>query len=155
MQPPDLSTQKARRAREQKISDLVEGLCKVDSFGRYEYSPPTMVSACNDFLSEYGEELETILYKGLMPDRDIRVKLCLDTKLCSALWTPEAEEQKRDRSPEESRIEAERQRQAAIEEKKKKKAEEKNNQKKSKNKKEEDKSKPQQSQQDQAQKTEL
>lgn len=38
---PDLSTQKLRRKREQLVSDTLEGICAVESFSRYEFSPPT------------------------------------------------------------------------------------------------------------------
>jgi len=124
---PDLSTQKSRRAREQKVSDVMEGICDVQSFSRYEFSPPTMVTACNDFVSNHGEELEELLYKGVVDDAAIRQRVCLGHKVCDKLWSPEEEEQKRDRSPEEARKEAEEAAAAAkkakAEEKAKKKAE--------------------------------
>ena len=66
-----------------------------------------MVSACNDFLSNHGETLEDFLYKGVATDVEMRTALCLKTKLCPKLWDAEAEEQKRDRSPEEATREAE------------------------------------------------
>jgi hypothetical protein len=54
----------------------------------------SMQSSCNDFVSNHGEEIETILYKGQMTDRDIREKLCIQTKICDRLWTDEEEETK-------------------------------------------------------------
>ena len=53
-----------------------------------------MVSACNDFISNHGEELEAYLYKGVGEDREMRTKLCIKTGLCQELWSAEAEEQK-------------------------------------------------------------
>jgi colicin import membrane protein len=83
-----------------------------------------MVSACNDFLSNHGEELEVFLYKGVVEDRDMRQRLCIETGICEKLWDAEAEEMKRDRSPEEARREgAEQQRKAKEEAKKKQEAE--------------------------------
>ena len=53
-----------------------------------------MVSACNDFVSNHGEDLETMLFKGVTDDLTMRKKLCIETKICQQLWTPEQEEQK-------------------------------------------------------------
>lgn len=80
-----------------------------------------MVSACNDFVSNHGEDLETLLYKGVASDVEMRNRLCIETKLCNQLWDAEAEELKRDRSPEESKREVQEQAREAKERAKKKK----------------------------------
>jgi hypothetical protein len=83
-----------------------------------------MVSACNDFVSNHGETLEDLLFKNEVSDLAMREQLCLRTKICDKLWSPEAEEQKRDRSPEEARLEQEQAQKAGREaEKERKRAE--------------------------------
>lgn len=105
---PDLSTPKLRRARETRVSEVIDKICDPALFARYEFAPPTMADACNHVAAEIGEDLENIFYKGELTDVEIRTKVCLKGGWCKRLWTPKEEEDKRDRSPEE--IEAETQR---------------------------------------------
>jgi hypothetical protein len=75
-------------------------------------------------VSNHGETLEDLLFKNEVSDRAMREQLCLRTKICDKLWSPEAEEQKRDRSPEEARLEHEQAQKAGREaEKERKRAE--------------------------------
>ncbi len=78
----------AVNSRDCSSSSLLSVLCLVS------LSCLSMVSSCNDFVSNHGEELETILYKGEKEDRAIREKLCIQTRICQQLWTDEQEEQK-------------------------------------------------------------
>ena len=85
----------------------------------------SMVGACNAFVADAGEELEGLLFKGAVGDAELRTRLCVNSGRCKALWSPEDEELKRDRSPEEAKKEADEAQAQAEEAEKKQKAEEK------------------------------
>lgn len=105
-----------------QIFSAIDGVCKTETFSRYEFSPPNMIKACGDFRSDHDGDLEDMFYAGT-PEREIRTEICIKkSKRCKQLWTHEAEEQKRDRTPAEQKKEQEDARKAGREHEKKEKA---------------------------------
>jgi hypothetical protein len=90
-------------AREHAVAAALEKLCEVSSFSRYEFSPPSMIKACNELRSEAEESIETLfLSSSNLSEQQIRDKICIkETKRCTKLWTKEQFDDKREKTPEE------------------------------------------------------
>jgi hypothetical protein len=45
-----------------------------------------MISACNDFLSDHGEDIEKYFYNGHFVEDDLTYSFCMQKRLCENLW---------------------------------------------------------------------
>lgn len=120
-----LSSQQ-KLSRSTSLTVLFETICSPSSFPRYKFAPPTMVKACEDFLSDQEERLEKELFEGIKSEVQLRDLICVKrSRRCKTLWNSEEEQTKRERTPEELKEEREKLKMAQEEHEKKKKEEKK------------------------------
>jgi len=105
---PDFNAKGGKKKWESHISDALDQMCTIPFMGRYEFAPPTMISACEDIMSTHGDFLEKKLFKVTKDDKALRQEMCIDTKFCKELWNEEQEKEKNPTPDQQEQLKAER-----------------------------------------------
>ena len=70
------------KKREYDVLEAYDGICKIESFPSYNFSPPEMVRACKDFVSEHEDDLVDGMVKR-KNNKEVESAICSDaTEAC-------------------------------------------------------------------------
>ncbi len=67
---------KSKGMKSVAVSELLENQCSVDNLSIYSAAPPTMISACHEFIGEYDEDLIEVLASAPKDESSTRQAFC-------------------------------------------------------------------------------
>jgi len=74
-----------------QVTEMLDKVCNQEYMRKYEYSPPQLMPACQEYVSDHGELLENEFRKPgvrMATEVELRSKLCKRRGVCteSMMW---------------------------------------------------------------------